>query len=457
MFQILRYGVMRRDRLNFQNQRGVMKVENVVIVGGGVSGLIAGARLAQQGIKVTVFEKSEKIGGRAVGAIREGFALDFGMHVVRNGARGFMSVTLEKLGIDFPMASIGHPEFYFLKDGALAPFPQTHDVMMASDMLTMDEKMKILSVLTEGVYEKYKDKTMREWIDSVGGGEALANFTRILSCSVVCPFVDRASAGEVFESLRRRILMGNHPAALPIGGYFKILDALADYIRAHGGAVKTGMPVREVKISGGRAAGIETDSGAQPADAVVCAFPYKNLFKILDPNLVDPAVRKKLSSLVPTSGLCIDYALDAPVSDFKSIAITLEEPFVYAIITSNIDPTVAPEGKQLISFNMLNNIEDLEDPALAGKLMEKLERTAFEFWPEIPNKMLWKRELKLKVVNSAQVNFLQHRDARPGPKETGVPGLYLAGDALNTLGGGGDLAVTSANLCTDAIFADMGD
>ena len=103
---------------------------------------------------------------------------------------------------------------------------------------------------------------------------------------------------------------------------------------------------------------------------------------------------------------------------------------------------------------MLNQLEDMEDPARADELAGRLESTMFDIWPEIPDRLLWKREVKMKVVNSAQVNYRQYQSARPGPKEPGIGGLYLAGDGLCAMGGGGDLAVTSANLCADTILED---
>lgn len=432
-------------------------MKKAAVVGGGVSGLIVGARLAQAGFEVAVFEKSPRIGGRAIGHVRDGFSLDHGLHMIRNGVKGFLPITMEKLEIPIELCVMEHPEFCWLDGDRLKAFPKDREEIMASDALTPEDKMALMSMMRPGIYEEFRDKPVREWLESVNGSGALGKFMRLLSLSVVCPFLDRASTGEVFESIRRRAVAGSNPAAIPRGGFFTALDILADYIRARAGSVITETTVRSINIRGGRAAGVETDSGLFPSDIVVCAFPYSNLFDILDPKLVETGVRDKLAALTPTAGICIYYALDSPVTGHKSVVIELGELVIYGIAISNLDPSLAPPGKQLIAFDMLTLPEDMENPARVEELTGRIEDFAFALWPEIPKKLLWKNKLYLKIVNSVQVNCRQHRDARPGPKELAVSGLHLAGDGLNALGGGGDLAITSANLCADTILTDAAD
>jgi len=52
--------------------------KRAVVVGAGVAGLTAAARLAHAGYETTVFEKQDRIGGRAAQATWEGFTFDLG-------------------------------------------------------------------------------------------------------------------------------------------------------------------------------------------------------------------------------------------------------------------------------------------------------------------------------------------------------------------------------------------
>src|SRR6266566_4884796 len=70
---------------------------NVVIVGGGIAGLAASIYLARGGRTVTVFEKRQYLGGRAVTHLRHGYRFNLGPHAFYRGGEG--STVLAELGI----------------------------------------------------------------------------------------------------------------------------------------------------------------------------------------------------------------------------------------------------------------------------------------------------------------------------------------------------------------------
>jgi oxygen-dependent protoporphyrinogen oxidase len=55
---------------------------HIIVVGAGISGLAAARRLRERGCRVTVLERSDRVGGRATGDRREGFCFDAGAHQV---------------------------------------------------------------------------------------------------------------------------------------------------------------------------------------------------------------------------------------------------------------------------------------------------------------------------------------------------------------------------------------
>lgn len=50
----------------------------IAVVGGGVGGLVAAARLARQGFRVQVFEQGDRVGGRLQSVSRSGYRFDTG-------------------------------------------------------------------------------------------------------------------------------------------------------------------------------------------------------------------------------------------------------------------------------------------------------------------------------------------------------------------------------------------
>ena len=55
---------------------------NIAVIGAGVTGLAAAARLASQGNRVTIFEKNNRIGGRMSQFTKDGFTFDMGPSIV---------------------------------------------------------------------------------------------------------------------------------------------------------------------------------------------------------------------------------------------------------------------------------------------------------------------------------------------------------------------------------------
>ena len=55
---------------------------SIAIVGGGMAGLAAAAKLTQQGQSVTLFEAAPNLGGRARGLDYKGLRLDNGQHIL---------------------------------------------------------------------------------------------------------------------------------------------------------------------------------------------------------------------------------------------------------------------------------------------------------------------------------------------------------------------------------------
>ena len=74
------------------------KLKSAIIIGGGVSGLAAGIKLAKQGLDVKLFEINDKLGGSCATIVQEGYVFAEGaLWVV---APGLLEHGFHRMGLD---------------------------------------------------------------------------------------------------------------------------------------------------------------------------------------------------------------------------------------------------------------------------------------------------------------------------------------------------------------------
>src|SRR5581483_10049251 len=81
---------------------------DVVVIGGGVTGLATGALLAKAGKRVTVLERGNQPGGRAYTREEKGFILNYGPHAIYRPDTGAFAELFRRLGRAQPQ--FGYPE-----------------------------------------------------------------------------------------------------------------------------------------------------------------------------------------------------------------------------------------------------------------------------------------------------------------------------------------------------------
>ena len=427
-------------------------MEETLVIGGGTSGLFTAALLAKEGYQVKVYEKERELGGRAKTWVKDGFTVDYGLHLVRNGEKGFITTTLADLGEKLELISLKELEILCYKDKKFHPLPHDATEFATTEMITDNDKNIVFSTLSKkGITKESMDRSVLSWIEEVGGSEKLKEFAVFLSLGIVCPFIERASLGEVFDLMRRRIALGNPKTGYPPGGFGVIHKKLTKIIRDYGGDVYTQKEAREIRVENGKVKGVKFAEGFVEAKIVICAFPPQMLFNILDENLVEPKRRELLKNLRPTAGVSIDYGLKAKITEIDNLIISSEDLFLLGMVTSNIDPSVAPPDKQLMTFVAITNREDILDKEKAKVILSRLEEKIKEMFPHLSDNLEWRRPLFLPFINGVELNFNQYRERRPQPDTPGIEGLFLSGDTLAAESAGGELAVTSALACVDKL------
>ncbi len=409
-----------------------------IIVGAGINGLLLGALLVREGDEVLVFEKSRRTGGRAFLLEKDGFVVDYGIHLTRFGPQSALAAILKSVGHEVRFRKLGVS--YVHDGGKMKIFPTSPGGIFKSELFSIGEKLRILRLLVaikRGKYDDLMDVSLGEWMREHGVDGGIRTYFELVSASVmVCPFVEKASAGELFRNLRK-VLVTGHSAEYPVGGWEPIHRALVDIISAHGSIV-TGTKVESLVFSGNRAGGVKAGGRIHRADRVVINAPVQQAVSLIPAKLLAPGYAALCKQLVPTSGVFVDAAIDSTVSPLDGLIYTTK-PAAYGCITSNLSPGLAPEGKQLLTMFYPTSREDIRNRTIAAKRKKELWAAVLRCLPGIEKHLLWKRECALDMIDGVQVNVDQTGDKRPGVRVPGLEGVFLVGDSVSAPGAGGDV------------------
>lgn len=121
-----------------------------------------------------------------------------------------------------------------------------------------------------------------------------------MTCAWLMPFtMDGSGPDLMVMQVAQRLGAGR-----PIGGTQILPDALAGYLAAHGGSIRTSAPVEEILIEGGRAVGVRLRSGEElRAETVLAACdPYTTLNTLLPDGVLAPRPQRRAAG-IPTGYL----------------------------------------------------------------------------------------------------------------------------------------------------------
>ena len=264
---------------------------DVIVIGGGISGLIATTRMAQRGLGVTLLEANHQVGGLLAGIRREGFTFDA-------GAQSFASVgmvfpLLDQLGlydpsewvraehrIQVPEGSLQHDDVdTFLDDLALlAPDQRANLPGLGREI---KRQMALIGALTargripmlEVGWRARCLAALRSLPTLLLHGAAilyrnLTAVTPVVSHHVTDPQLVRLMCGSAYRDPSTFAWAGMwfgwfQDYAYPLGGLGRLMDRLADAARAAGAEIRCRAPVERILVAGGRVRGIRLAGGEE--------------------------------------------------------------------------------------------------------------------------------------------------------------------------------------------------
>lgn len=489
-------------------------MRRVVVIGAGFGGLAAAALLAKDGFDVTVLERNDQPGGRAMLYREGGFSFDMGPSWY------LLPDVFERFFARFGSAPADHYGLTRLDPAYRVFFDDGRPTDVAADLQRNLELFERIEPGGAGALRRYLARSEYQYRaamdrfvyrDYRGAGdllspELIAHGIRLRLFGRMDRLVARAFRDDRLRKLLtyNLVFLGCSPSRAPAlyalmahadfnlgvwyprGGMNGVARSLYRLAKGQGARFVFDSPVTAIRLRGRRAAAVDSATGRYPADAVLANADYHHVERTLLPAGARSYSTRYWARRVVAPSACIVYlGLDKRVpalahhnlllqngwdehfhSIFKRPAWP-ERPALYVCRPSATDPAVAPAGSENL-FLMMPAAAGLRDDDAArerclGMMLGALERTIGEgIEGAIRVRRLFTHRDFIATFNAFRGTalglahtLLQTAFLRPAIRSGRVANLFFAGQ-YTTPGIGVPMTLIAAAIARDRIVAAAG-
>ncbi len=415
-----------------------------IVIGGGLAGLTAAAYLARGRVDVTVFEKAQKLGGRAQTGVRQGFSFNLGPHALYR--RGAAAMALRELGVSYAGRLPALSGAYAIRRGAKQTLPQGLVSLLTTGLLGLPAKLemaRLLGALSEIDAREITHLSIREWLmQTLRQAESRQLVEALFRLTTYANEPEQMSASVALAQMQMALGSG----VLYIdGGWQSLVDGLKASAEKSGVKFVSGAKVEQVECNR-RVQGVRlADGGQYEASAVILATSPAEAAALMEQNAV---LRRLADSLTPVKAACLDVALRSLPQPRAGFALGIDRPLYLSV--HSLTAKLAPEGGALIHVAKYLGSGPADNPA---EIEAELEGALDLIQPGWRGELVERQFLPKMIVSHALPMAAQGGlQGRPKPDAAGVEGLYVAGDWVGDEGLLADASVASAKSAATMIL-----
>ncbi len=412
---------------------------NVIVVGGGISGLLSALTLGKKGNKVLLLEKTDAFGGNCRTYELDdypGWRVDTGVHAITDLIYGPLKQLKHYFDPGKFPAFRRHNDYYLRKKGGLEKFPSTlpgflkmnalpakDKVVLAGDLLNTVISRAIFGVKEKAVYDvisKHRlSRKAMQFVDALsyllsGLSMEKTPVSRLLEGCGFSSGGKRGIIGRIAEMAKLFNNSGYRSQGYPLGGIQSITDGVVTSFPKNV-EYHTGEEVRKIEKNESGFC-VSTSEADHLSDIVVYSGEVKKL-----PGIIEMPVEwsRQVKELDQATAMTIWLGLKEPMPEFNyngsevfcDVSDTDKELFYWLMPV----PELAPRNKGLVGMSTII------DPKKCHDSKEKLLNTICSLVPAVEKNIeIIHTQIMAPEKASVSLKFF------PSIK-TPVGGLYVVG------------------------------
>lgn len=497
------------------------KNKKVIVVGAGVAGLSSAIRLQKEGYQVEIFEKESIPGGKMHKIEKDGFRFDLGPTIVMMPElyREIFEIAGKNPDDYIPMTRLDPMYRSYFNKG-------TEHIDVSSDLVQLTKTLEdidpqdavgFLKYLSS-IYERFlvaKDyfiqrpfRNKKDFYNPFMLQQTLKLKTFDSATKSIAKFVKDKKIQQMltFQTLYIGISPDNGPSLYTIipmiellygiwyidGGMHKMAEGMEQVFLELGGKIRYDAPVDEILIENGAATGVLASGEAALADYVVCNadFPYAMKHLVKDTKAKGKYTDEKIDKMKFSCSCFILYlGMDRKYDELEHVHTFvfsenleqnldqvfngefIEDPSLYVVAASKVDPTVAPEGKEgLYVLVPVSDIATAQYDWTDEATIEYYRQKALDGVSNLPGMSDIKDQIisesiitpidfrdRFNAYNGAcfglQPTLLQSNHLRPQAKAEACDNLYFTGSSTHP-GAGVPIVLLSGKIAAEELMLD---
>lgn len=410
--------------------------KDIIIVGGGWSGLSCAIELAAQNQRVTLLEAARQLGGRARCIAFDKQSVDNGQHFFI-GAYLNTFALLEKINLPVSKIFRRRPlslslqycdgiNFQIKTPRLLSPL-NLLVALFNSKGFTLKERWQAIRfgrrLFTNSIILK-QDVSVLELLKSEKQTDNLITCLWSPFCLATLNTRIHEASAQIFMRILRDTFCKSHQHTdliLPKVNLGALLpDTATQFIESHNGNIYLDHEVKELLLDKRRVVGVKLDNKTIHAQHVVLAAPAQVTQELLKPHTALHDVAYNISGFSYESIVTIYFQYPTSVRPDQALQGTLGTTMHWVV-----DRHIAGQAGMIAVVISGNGPHlELDDGALVELISDELSE-CFPHWPRAENSLII-RENQATFSAQVGVNALRPDNA------TAVDGLWLAGDYTNT-------------------------